>query len=809
MSYKLFITAGCITALSVALYIAEKKTSFAKIPYNARQIIYGLLYGLIAVFSSTAYGGIDLGGAIINVRDAAPLCAGLIFGSEAGIIAGVIGGVFRYVAVFWGIAGEYTQLACSISTVLAGVIAALLRKFMFDGKKPAWIYGIGIAMVTEVFHMLMIFFTNMDEVSTAFGFVKSCTVPMVVANAVAVGSAVLFVSIIGKEKIVLHKAQKQISQTFQVWLLLCIAIAFVLTSVFTSVLQTRMSETETESVIEMNIGDVYKDIADASDENLLNKTTSVLNEYLDGVDVGELSEKYNVAEVNIIDKSGVIINSNNPDYIGYNMASGEQSAEFLKLLDGDIEHYVQDYRPTSYDNNTLRKYGASVLPDGGFLQVGYDSDQFGDDIDAFVGKIAKNRHIGNSGFITVCDEDFNIVTQGSEYFGENLVKMGIWIDTDNTQPGEIFKADVNGVEHFSAYRFVEGYYIVGAIPVTEAMYMKDLSVYVNFFMQLVIFASLFVLIYFLIKKTVIDNIRKINGTLSQITDGNLDVTVDVRSNEEFASLSDDINSTVDTLKRYISEAAARIDKELEFARQIQCSSLPTAFPQSEQFRIFAQMTTAKEVGGDFYDFYKLNENTLAFLVADVSGKGIPAAMFMMRAKAVIKDLAESGAEPSEVFTKANEKLCENNDAGMFVTAWLGILDLTTGNLKFANAGHNPPLVKLDGEFKYLKDRSGMFLAGMEGLKYKKNEIRLHPGDMIFLYTDGVTEATDNENALYGEKRLLDFAADIRGTDAQSFCKAIDDDVNRFVGDASQFDDITMLCVEYTQNKPTPGEETAL
>ena len=162
------------------------------------------------------------------------------------------------------------------------------------------------------------------------------------------------------------------------------------------------------------------------------------------------------------------------------------------------------------------------------------------------------------------------------------------------------------------------------------------------FMQVIIFATLFVFIYLLIKRVIINNLKKINDTLAQITNGDLSVTVDVRSNKEFSSLSDDINSTVATLKRYIAEAAARIDKELEYAKQIQLSALPTNFPKDEDYNIYAQMIAAKEVGGDFYDFYKLNDTTVAFLAADVSGKGIPAAMFMMTAKTIIKDLAESG-----------------------------------------------------------------------------------------------------------------------------------------------------------------------
>ena len=266
-------------------------------------------------------------------------------------------------------------------------------------------------------------------------------------------------------------------------------------------------------------------------------------------------------------------------------------------------------------------------------------------------------------------------------------------------------------------------------------------------------------------------------------------------------MSDDINSTVSTLKRYIAEAAARIDKELEYAKQIQLSALPKNFPDGEDYSIYAQMIAAKEVGGDFYDFYKLSDTTVAFLVADVSGKGIPAAMFMMKAKTIIKDLAESGMAVNEIFTRANEKLCENNESGMFVTAWMGILDIKTGILQFANAGHNPPLLKrANGDFEYLKTRAGFVLAGMEGIRYRAGELTLCRGDRLFLYTDGVTEATNTDNKLYGEDRLLNFMNQNSTLDARALLPDLKANIDGFVGDAPQFDDITMLMFDYQPNQ---------
>lgn len=800
MTLKLLIPVLCNAVLAVILYLAEKKTLFGKMNYKLKQCIIGILFGALAAFS-TEY-GVDVGGAVMNVRDASPLCAGLIFGAPAGIISGVIGGAYRWFAVYWG-AGAYTRLACSVSTVLVGFIAALLRKYMFDDKKPSWIYGLGVGMVCEVLHMLMIFLTNMNDASRAFTFVQSCTLPMVLANGIAVGLAVMAVSLLGREKLKFHKEQKQISQTFQFWLFICIVIAYFVTSGFTYVLQTGMSSKETESVININIDDVHKDITDASDENLLKITRAATEEYLsvqnpDNDTLQMIREKFGVAGINVVNKNGIITDSTLKEFIGYDMASGEQSAEFLVLLEGEDE-FVQKYQPLSIDNSISRKYAGVRLPDGGFIQVGYDAEQFQKDIDEHVIGVTKNRHIGNNGFVAICDENMNIVIDRSDYSGKNMSTLGVWIDTDITPENTVFEAEIYGKPYFLAYTFAEGYYIIGAIPKSEAMFMRNVSIYVSIFMEILIFAALFTLIYFLIKKVIIDNLRKINGTLAEITDGNLNVTVDVRTNEEFASLSDDINQTVSTLKRYIAEAAARIDKELEFAKEIQYSALPSVFPpypHRKDFEIYAHMITAKEVGGDFYDFYMLGDSTLAFMIADVSGKGIPAAMFMMQAKTIIKDLAESGLELSEIFMTANKKLCENNDAGMFVTAWMGVLDLKTGRLKFVNAGHNPPLVRqADGEFAYLKARSGMVLAGMDGIKYRQNELQLTPGDQIFLYTDGVTEATDKNNQLYGEERLLETVNRNIVMDTRKLCEAVKSDVDQFVGEAPQFDDITMLSVE--------------
>lgn len=796
---RLLIAAICPVIATVCLYLLGRKASFPGAKEKHRQLLYGFIFGLVAVFCSEF--GVPVFGVIINVRDAAPLCAGLIFGAPAGIIAGLIGGIWRWFAVLWG-AGTYTRLACSVSTVIAGVLSAVLRKWMFDDKKPSWYYGFVVGLVMEVWHMLMIFFTNMGDVKQAFTFVKTCSAPMILANACSVMISLLAVSLMGKEKLVLEKEHKKLSQSFSRWLFVVVLAAFGITSIFTFVLQDSFSMSDNKALLKLNIEDVKADIEDASDANLLKLTRSVaadLNaaDEIDDALLFTVSDKpgNDFSEINVIDENGIIICTTNPAYKGFDMSSGGQSGDFLVLLDGTQE-FVQSYQPVSKDDSTYMKYAGVSLENGGFVQVGYDAERFRQDIDDQVNGATRNRHVGESGYMIISADDWNIVSdpQGNE--GQNLSASGLWIDTKTMRENERYALTVYGKESYIMYAITEGYYIIAVEPVAEVLFSRDLSIYVTVFMEIIVFAVLFSLVYFLIKMLVVENIHKINGTLAEITGGNLNVSVDVRTNEEFVSLSDDINATVATLKGYIAEAAARIDKELEIAKVIQFSTLPSVFPpypEQSDFDIYATMNTAKEVGGDFYDFYLLDENRLAFLIADVSGKGITAAMFMMKAKTLIKGYAEKENDVAVILTKANEALCEGNDAEMFVTCFMGILNLTTRKLSFANAGHNAPVVRCaGGEAQFLKFRPSFVLGEMENIRYRAGELTLNPGDEIYLYTDGVTEATDEKLQLYGNDRLLAVLNSAGDLSAQEICDRVKVDVDRFVGEAPQFDDITML-----------------
>ena len=794
------VTASLLPVLvTVGFYRAEKKTGFGKISDVWKQIIIGVSFGAVAILATEF--GIPVDGAVLNVRNAAPLTAGLVFGWPAGLIAGTVGGAERWLSH----AGDYTRLACTIGTFVAGVFGAGVRKFMMDNKKASWFYGLAVGVTSEVLHMLLVFLTNADDIQRAFSVVKICAVPMIAANGLSVMFSILAITFLAKRSgpQEADSGQKEnIAQTFQRWLLVCVVLAFVITTLFTQAFQTRLAYAQVDYALKASMEDVSRDIRDVSNRNLMNITKEIaaaLPKDADQVDLLRLAQRYNVTEINIIDGTGRITVSTNTAHSGFDMSSGEQSAEFLVLLDG-AEEFVQDYRPITLDSAVYRKY-AGVALEVGFLQVGYDSSSFYTQIHEQVKYAAQNRHIGQDGFIIICDASGTIISDRLGHQGEHISIFG---DASglNVQPGERISGEIYGKPSFLMYSETEGYYIVAVMSEAEAFFTKSASVYMLAFMETLVFSALFANIFILIKELVVKNIRKVNDSLAQITEGNLNVTVDVRDNEEFASLSDDINSTVATLKNYIDEAAARFDKDLEIAKKIQHSALPSVFPpypNRKDFSIFASMYAAKEVGGDFYDFYLLDENHLAFVVADVSGKGIPGAMFMMTSKTLIKSHAESGLPINEVFAEVNAQLCENNEAGMFVTAWMGVLDLETGLIRYANAGHNPPVVRRkDGTYAYLKGKANFVLAGMEGVRYKEQQLQLQQGDEIFLYTDGVTEAHDIHNRLFGEERLLVSLSQTKGMTVDEICKKVKQDVDAFEGEAEQFDDITMLCVRLNE-----------
>ena len=691
----IFLAFG-ISIITVVLFYLDKRILAGKNwSYWKRQILFGIVFGCFAIMGTEF--GVSINGAVMNVRDAAPLCAGLFFGPGAGVIAGFIGGIERWLAVYWG-AGAYTRLACTLGTIVAGLFGAFLKKYLFEGRIAGPLYSLGIGAIAEVFHMLMLYVTNMNDAVNAHGVMMTCGPIMIPMVAIATALPSFAIIVIEGQHFKLASHEREIAQNIGMGILISVLIALIATTSFQVTLQNRLS---------------------------LQNANNAISQTLEDVQVST-----NVA-----------------------VEKGENAVSFLQ-------------------------------------------------------EELKHRHIGNSGYLCATDREGNIVAYTNDIVIEEYGTASKRLERiEDVEEKTAMKVSFDGADYYFGYVTCQDYYIMALYPASESDFSKSVSIYVNGFLEVVVLTVVFLMIYILIRIVVVKNLNKINKDLAAITGGELNTVVDVRSSIEFASLSNDINITVDTLKGYIEQAAAKVDEELRVAKSIQHSALPRVFPDDNRYELYASMLAAKDVGGDFYDFYPVGgDDKVAFLIADVSGKGIPAAMFMMSAKSVIKSIVEQGASPGVAFTKANEKLCADNSAEMFVTAWMGIMDLNTGHVIYTNAGHNPPVIKnADGSLEYLKCRPGFVLAGMEGMKYKDYELNLEEGQSIFLYTDGVTEATDLNNELFGEDRLLQAIADSGNMNMRYTCKLVKQHVDKFVGEAPQFDDITMLGIKRKTEEDRRGK----
>lgn len=680
MTLMLAIQTALPALLTGALTLAEKRGLGRGVPEWARQLVIGLLFGAVAVFA-TETGAPVVDGGVVNVRDAAPLVAGLAFGAPAGIVAGIVGAAERWMCVWWG-GGMTTRVACSLATLVAGLAAAAFRKLFFGDRRPLFVYGLGIGVTTEVLHMLLVLLTNLGDLTAAFEYVRACSLTMIALNGLACGAALLGQGYLYREA--LRARPPYLIRDLGSRVLAVILAGFLGTSAFTVRVTRLLAADETGGQLRTSLDDIE-------------------------------------ANVGTFGWSG--------------------------LTEGDYTWHVE-------------RTGEAVVYDPG------------------TGRVAS--------------------AQGR---GSTLADVGVGADElARLQGGGLVELTAFGERRYAMMRDLGAYSVIAYVSVGEADYFSDALLYLMVFMEVLVYTALFVILFQLLRRRVVDNIKTVEKGLAAITAGDLDTQIDVRTHQEFSALSDDVNATVAALRGYIEDAERRMDADLALARQIQRAALPSVFPpypDRGDFGLYACMDPAREVGGDFYDFFMLDSHTLVFEVADVSGKGVPAALFMMRAKTELRALMESGMDVDEALGAANGRLCEQNDSGMFVTAWLGKLDLATGDLAYANAGHNPPLVRrAGGRYEYLRAvRPSLFLAGMEGTRYRKGRLTLGPGDKLFLYTDGVTEACDPHEAMYGEKRLVAALDAAAGEGPRSTCEAVAASVAGFAAGAEQSDDVTMLAVD--------------
>ena len=309
-----------------------------------------------------------------------------------------------------------------------------------------------------------------------------------------------------------------------------------------------------------------------------------------------------------------------------------------------------------------------------------------------------------------------------------------------------------------------------------------------------------------ISSKITNPIKRLEKDVLDISAGDIEKRTNVDTDDEIGSLARSFNHMTDSLQKYIADLRdvtareERIASELAVATNIQASMLPMDFDKfsaRDGFMIYATMTPAKEVGGDFYDFFLIDDDHLCMVMADVSGKGVPAALFMMASKIILANNAMQGKSPAKILEDANAAICANNKEEMFVTVWLGILEISTGKITAANAGHEYPAIRYaDGRFELYKDKHGFVIGGMDGVKYKEYELQLSPGAQLFVYTDGVAEATNAENELFGTGRMIEALNINPGVKPKEVLSNVRSAVDGFVKEVEQFDDLTMLCMEY-------------
>ena len=677
-----------LTLVYIALNVLMWKWLKDKKLTIGMKIAIGVFYGFLSVLST--HFGVNYGTLVLNVRDLGPMSAGLLFDPLSGIIAGLIGGIERYIAgTYWGIA-PFTRVACSIATCLAGFLSAFLNVFIFKGKRPSVLYAFSMGAFIEVFHMYVIFISHRDNMDMAYYVVHASTVPMILFNSVGIAASVLAINALSGE---LHDPirgrpdeETSISSKFQKWLFVVTLAVFALNFGLDYMIQTTASIQSTQEYMT----DLSLEISEAYNKKLQEKDRSVIFHY----NVGHYGLYY------IVNSEGKSISGTTPDSFG------------------ETPDYVLD----------------------------------------MIGKHPPG-----------------------EFFSETVMDIEMLCLTDKMEDGS---------------------YLVMMMPEDEIYSDRDTEAYESILNDVLVFAVIYILVTLMVENIVVNNLSRVNTSLRKITEGDLDETVSVYSSSEFASLSNDINRTVNVLKGYIKAAEQRIEQELILARTIQLSALPRNFDfRHEGFEIYATMEPAREVGGDFYDFFFVDIDKLALVIADVSGKGIPAALLMMRAKTTIRSLAETGKSPAEVMRRTNEELCVNNDAGMFVTVWIGVFDLVTGTMECVNAGHEYPAIKRrGGDFALFKRKHNLPLGSMEGLDFNTYEIQLDPGDCIFVYTDGVPEATNEQSEQFGTDRMIDELNENKYGLQQDLLRSVEAGVNKFVGEAEQFDDITMIGFRYNGMK---------
>ena len=533
-------------------------------------------------------------------------------------------------------------------------------------------------------------------------------------------------------------------------------------------ISTSQARDKTEFQLGYAVTDLYDTVGGAIDSMLSHVAGSVVR-YMGSPSrrsmetISGIAKALDIDEINIVSPDGEIIASNDPCCMGVKMAGDPVMDEFMKLTNGVTKTVSQAFRPHARNPKFRAKYLAAPFPGGnGFVQVGLDERRLARMLPEMLPYVFDEWLLGRNGFFLCADKGSGrIISIPSRYRDTTKSLPDAGYDVAATQRYEVLADGKTVGDTFTQRLFGEkcyckaviwaGHLFVAVTPECEYYDTRTTFIYVFGVLMFVILGA-------------------------------------------FALFLDRIFRDSDRLKAFYAAEDVRRAKDMEIAKTIQNAALPVAPPESPSYHLCAAMHAARDIGGDFYDYFQLDALHLAFLVADVSGKGVTAALYMMTAKTLIKDALIADHDPAAALTKVNAELCKNNQANMFVTAWVGVIDLETGVVTYANAGHNPPVALPSCAF--VVEKSGPVLAFLDGVAYRPHTMRLSPGDSLFLYTDGVTEALDTKNELFGEERLLSSLKVASNAEPVSVCNIIRMSVTAFAEGVPQADDITVLALRY-------------
>ena len=548
----------------------------------------------------------------------------------------------------------------------------------------------------------------------------------------------------------------------------------------TWIIGTRQAMEKTESMLDYAVNDMRLTMDGTIDTSLEHLASMVVRHFKKPAahsleEMAAVATEFDIDELCLVDRTGLILATNDPDSLGVDMNAKAETRPYAALTNGVTRIVSQPFRRHAY-SNSRRKYLGVPFPNGdGYVQIGFDESRMNKMISSQLAFLFDAQMED-----TVCYLCADLKTGAlvSKHFEDGMPRtlgeIGFdaahlpeankpFLDVEGGGMGQTFEQTLYGRRTFCRGFVFGGYRFLMLEPEDEFFGTRD-------------------------------RIAGVMALLLALVLGG------------FAFLLDRIFRDSYRLKAFYAAADEARAKDMEIAKSIQNSVLPVPLGENPYFRLSASMTPARDVGGDFYDFFLLDQTHLAFMVADVSGKGVTAALYMMTAKTLLKDAILATRDLSATFSRVNAELCRNNTANMFLTAWGGVLDLETGLVTFVNAGHNPP-VKIESQKSengkssdqrtaYVKAKSGPVLAFMDGIKYKSRTFSLNPGDTIFLYTDGVTEALDGKGELFGEERLADAINAVAEPDPKAFCNVVRMAVAAFAEGVPQADDMTVLAVEY-------------